>query len=120
MKLSILAVVFSSALMASATPLSPPLQCSVAQCDPNPLNNKCHITTSCINTQPNGQLHCACRAGYKAAAANYDSSKHYRTLFAGQEYRVFVKPGVKCDTLCDKYWLGPKSCEEVKIKPECS
>lgn len=31
------------------------------QCDPHPPNNKCDITTSCIQTDPSGEYHCACR-----------------------------------------------------------
>jgi hypothetical protein len=31
------------------------------QCDPHPPNNKCDITTSCIQTEPAGEYHCACR-----------------------------------------------------------
>ncbi|TGZ81935.1 hypothetical protein EX30DRAFT_340354 [Ascodesmis nigricans] len=102
-----------------ATSLSLP-HCPVEQCDPNPTNNKCDITTSCIRNSPTGQLHCACRAGYKAAAKDGDTSVHYRTKFAGQEYRVFVKPGTPCDTLCDEWWLGPDSCVEVQVLPHCS
>lgn len=35
--------------------------CPVAQCNPSPPQNRCDITTSCIQTQPNRQFHCACR-----------------------------------------------------------
>lgn len=59
------------------------------------------------------------RAGYKAAAASGDTNTHYRTAFVGQEYRVFVKPGVACDTLCDEWWLGPGSCKEVREVSGC-
>ncbi|PWW80265.1 hypothetical protein C7212DRAFT_361220 [Tuber magnatum] len=119
---SILAVVFTLLnflLLASAaaTPSHGP-QCE--QCNPNPNYNRCDITTSCIVTKPDGQLHCACRAGYKAAASDSDQSTHYRTLFAGQEYRVFVRPGVACDTLCNSWWMGPQSCQEITVRPECS
>ncbi|CUS09616.1 unnamed protein product [Tuber aestivum] len=116
---SILAVVFTllNILLFASAAATPP---ACEACDPNPNNNKCDITTSCIFTKPNGQLHCACRAGYKANAPNTDSGTHWRTLFAGQEYRVFVRPGVKCDTLCDEWWLGPQSCKEITVRPECS
>ncbi|RPA91484.1 hypothetical protein L873DRAFT_1838653 [Choiromyces venosus 120613-1] len=93
---------------------------SCEQCDPLPPNNHCDITTSCIRTEPTGQYHCACRAGYKAAGSDTDGSLQYRTNFGGQEYRVFVRPGVVCDTLCDEYWLGPQSCAEIPVRPECS
>lgn len=59
-------------------------------------------------------MHCA-SAGYKANGPDHDTSVQYRTSFSGQEYRVFVPPGVACDKLCDEYWLGPNSCAEVKV-----
>lgn len=46
---------------AAATPDGRTPSGSCQQCDPNPNNNKCDITTSCITTKPSGQLHCACR-----------------------------------------------------------
>lgn len=58
-------------------------------------------------------------AGYKAAAHNDDSESHYRIKFPYEEYRVFTKPGVVCDTLCDEYWLGPNSCQEVQVRQAC-
>lgn len=61
-----------------------------------------------------------CSAGYKADAPDNDIRTHYRTNFAGQEYRVFVKEGVACDTLCDKWWLGPESCGEVRVVNGCN
>ncbi|KAL7275681.1 hypothetical protein RUND412_001368 [Rhizina undulata] len=110
------ALFFTAATASPAAAYTPPC----ATCLVNPTANSCDITTSCIQTQPNGQYHCACRAGYKAAAKDTDSSTHWRTLFAGQEYRVFVKPGTKCDTLCNQWALGPYSCNEVTVRAECS
>ncbi|KAK3373681.1 hypothetical protein B0T24DRAFT_720316 [Lasiosphaeria ovina] len=37
-----------------------------ATCDPNPVYNKCTITTSCTFYPANGKDYCACRAGYRA------------------------------------------------------
>lgn len=61
-------------------------------CNPSPLENKCDITTSCINTQTGSHPMCACRAGYKANPG-YDATElaEWRLPFQGQEYRVFVK-----------------------------
>ncbi|CAZ85539.1 unnamed protein product [Tuber melanosporum] len=117
---SILAVVFtllSFFLLTSAVPAHGP---SCEQCDPIPPNNRCDITTSCIRTEPNGQYHCACRAGYQADAPVTDSTTQWRTKFIGQEYRVFVKPGVVCNTLCADSAQGANSCQAITIRPECS
>lgn len=54
-------------------------------------------------------------AGYRASGLANNTSLQYRTSFSGEEYRVFVPPGVACDTLCDEYWLGPGSCVEVNV-----
>ncbi|EWC44841.1 hypothetical protein DRE_00900 [Drechslerella stenobrocha 248] len=92
-----------------------PCHGNTEQCDPHPPNNKCDITTSCIQTGQSGGHYCACRAGYKADALDDDISVHHRASFSGQEYRVFVKPGIKCDTLCKWDSLGPINCGEVKV-----
>jgi hypothetical protein len=40
--------------------------------------------------------------------------------FPGQEYRVFVKPGVACDTLCDNPFGAPQDiCTEIELLPQC-
>lgn len=89
-----------------------------ATCNPNPFFNKCHITASCIGT-PSGSDYCACRAGYRADGLTADDPKQFRLKFEGQEYRVFVEPGVSCDTLCTTPFPGPDSCKEVAVKPGC-
>lgn len=58
-------------------------------------------------------------AGYKSAYGNTDGYNSYRVPFAGEGYRVFVRPGVPCNTLCEHWELGPKSCMEVSARPEC-
>lgn len=85
-------------------------------CIPYPGQNKCDATTSCSST-PFGTM-CSCRPGYKANAAAGDGSTHWRLKWpvAGHEHRVYVRPGVVCDTLCDKWWLGPDSCAEVGVR----
>ncbi|PUU75088.1 hypothetical protein B9Z19DRAFT_1091130 [Tuber borchii] len=118
---SIFGVVFtllSFLLLASGTPTpdrTPVGYCE--QCDPHPPNNKCDITTSCINTLPSYQLHCACRAGYKSSSS--DPNDQYLLPFAGQGYRVFVRPGVVCNTLCDNWQDSSIACKEVTLRPEC-
>jgi cysteine-rich repeat protein len=86
-------------------------------CNPTVGLNHCDITTSCITTSP-GRHHCACRAGFKANALNTQIGLHYRLPFPGQEYRVFVAPGVPCDTLCKQPFGAPQDiCREVPMIP---
>lgn len=92
-------------------------------CKPSPLENKCDITTSCITTHPGGQTMCACRDGYKANPG-FDTSQlaEWRLPFAGQETRVFVKPGIVCNELCENWASGGKNgvlCGEVPVKKDC-
>jgi hypothetical protein len=84
-------------------------------CIPYPGGDKCDVTTSCSST-PFGTM-CACRPGYKANAGDSDTSAHWRLRWpvAAHEHRVYVKPGVACDTLCDEWWLGPESCAELGV-----
>lgn len=96
-------------------------KCTV--CNPSPLENKCDITTSCITTHPSGQYMCACRAGYKANPG-YDAAElaEWRVPFEGQETRVFVKPGIICNELCENWASGGKDgvlCGEVPVKKDC-
>ncbi|KAH8769460.1 hypothetical protein F5882DRAFT_508283 [Hyaloscypha sp. PMI_1271] len=103
------------------TPPGPPVKsdtCPCQTCNPNPFFNKCTITTSCINT-PSGNDYCACRAGYRADGLAPTNPKQFRLAFPGQEYRVFVAPGVSCDTLCTSPFPGPQSCQEVPVKSSC-
>ena len=93
---------------------TPVAQCAV--CDPNPLNNKCTVTTSCITAPDNKNHYCACRAGYRADGLQPTDAKQFRLAWPGQEYRVFVAPGVECNTLCNAWWAGPDSCSEVPVR----
>lgn len=88
-------------------------------CDPHPLSNLCDETTSCALIGE--KTYCACRGGYRAntAAAPGDSSVQWRLSAQYQEGRVFVAPGVTCDTLCDHWELGPDGCQEVTLKEDC-
>jgi hypothetical protein len=104
-----------------------PAQCPT--CNPTSGQNLCHPTTSCVfNWAHPGSGHqnpalipnyCACRAGYRAIGDPHDSSVQFRLPWYTQEGRVFVKPGVACDTLCDHWYLGPQGCEEVLLQPQC-
>ncbi|KAI5795628.1 hypothetical protein EDC01DRAFT_652966 [Geopyxis carbonaria] len=114
----IITTLLAFAALASAAALPSPYDyenpSGLPTCIPYPGQNLCDITTSCINTEPNGELHCACRAGYKGDnVADSDTSQQARLQFIGQEYRVFVAPGVVCNTLCDSPHPGPSSCQEV-------
>ncbi len=63
---------------------------------------------------------CACRAGYRASGfAAGDDSVQVRLPWAEQAGRVFVKPGVVCDQLCDQWQLGKDGCQEVKQDDVC-
>jgi cysteine-rich repeat protein len=87
-------------------------------CNPNPFYNLCTITTSCINT-PSGNDYCACRAGYRADGLDPTDPRQFRLNFPGQDYRVFVAPGIDCNTLCTTPFPGPESCQEVPVKDAC-
>jgi hypothetical protein len=87
-------------------------------CNPNPFFNKCTITTSCI-VAPGNRNYCACRAGYRANGLLPTDQRQFRLAFAGQEYRVFVAPGIECDTLCSSPHPGPESCQEVPVRGDC-
>lgn len=93
-------------------------QCTCQTCNPSPPLNFCDITTSCITTPTNND-YCACRAGYRADGLNPTDSKQFRLAFPGQEYRVFVAPGVSCNTLCTNPFPGPLSCQEVPVQSAC-
>ena len=88
-------------------------------CDPNPNNNVCNPTTSC--SLVGGHTYCACRAGYRATtgANPGDSSVQWRLNAPYQDGRVFVAPGVTCDTLCDHWELGAGGCQEVSLRSDC-
>jgi hypothetical protein len=102
------------------TPPGSPVKenCPCQTCNPNPFFNQCTITTSCIST-PSGNDYCACRAGYRADGLSPTDPKQFRLAFPGQEYRVFVAPGVNCDTLCTSPFPGPQSCQEVPVQGTC-
>jgi hypothetical protein len=91
----------------------------------NTYSNRCDQTTAptCIFPNPNVQrprAACACRAGYKAdGVADNDRTKQWRLPVEGQEHRVWVAEGVRCDTLCQNPY-GPGGCREVvEIGAEC-
>jgi len=87
-------------------------------CIPYPIKNKCHSTTSCTAT-PFGTM-CGCRPGYKATVVSADTSIHWRLKWENHEHRVFVKPGMKCNVLCDMAY-GAAPCAEIstaECKPE--
>jgi len=89
-------------------------------CNPIPGLNHCDITTSCITTEPSGHTQCACRAGYRANALGSQVALQWRIPFPGQEYRVFVAPGVPCDTLCNVPFGAPSDiCNEVQVLNQC-
>ncbi|ORY03224.1 hypothetical protein BCR34DRAFT_492540 [Clohesyomyces aquaticus] len=119
-------------LIALTSALTPPLpKCD--QCRPLPNENKCDITTSCTyvwghkDTSTAAPYYCACRAGYRASDCNPGDFRCQWRLpwYEGangapsQEGRVFVRPGAKCDTLCDHWELGAKGCQEVTLRDMC-
>jgi hypothetical protein len=82
--------------------------------------NTCDAETAPTCTFPDPRVRtprsaCACRAGYKAGLhANTDTAKQWRLPVLGQEYRVWVAEGVKCETLC-AVSHGVNSCQEVTL-----
>lgn len=116
----------SLALPEAFTTRGAPIGCST--CIPFPDQNQCDPTTSCVPFTPHTgynpmPLYCACRAGYKAdpQVVGADPSAQWRLPWAGQEGRVFVRPGLECNTLCDHPELGKESCQEVWLNtnPAC-
>lgn len=95
------------------TPTGPTKGCNL--CDATVGLNKCDVTTGCSNT-PYGTM-CSCRPGYRATSPGDDLDEHWRLEWSipGHEHRVYVKPGVVCDTLCDNWQLGAAGCAEVSI-----
>ncbi|KAF1999867.1 hypothetical protein P154DRAFT_381308, partial [Amniculicola lignicola CBS 123094] len=89
--------------------------------DPDaPSTAQCDLTTACVETNTQNSTggigyFCACRSGYKSDVNDSDRylPAQWRLLWPGQESRVFVKPGVKCDTLCEDWALGADGCQEV-------
>lgn len=94
-------------------------------CKPFPGENLCDITTSCTyiwghTASTPAPLYCACRHGYRADGVPAgDSSSQWRLDWPSQEGRVFVRPGLTCNTLCDDWQLGKDGCKAVKVKSEC-
>lgn len=93
-------------------------------CKPFPGENLCDITTSCTyvwgyegHPVPH---YCACRHGYRADnVAPGDTNSQWRMNWGSQEGRVFVKPGLACNTLCDDWQLGKDGCKAVKVRDVC-
>ncbi|KAF8465757.1 hypothetical protein BDZ91DRAFT_849227 [Kalaharituber pfeilii] len=87
-------------------------QPSCPECTVHPHN--CDATAPC--TSAFGQrLLCACRPGFRATGVDPgDTTKQWRLNVTVHEHRVWVAPGVKCDTLCD--CIG---CEEVSFLDGC-
>ncbi len=102
---------------ATFTPCSTPIPGPCPTCNPTPGLNFCDITTSCIGTS-GGKDYCACRAGYRADGLSPTDPKQFRLNFSGQAYRVFVAPGVSCNTLCMTPF-GLESCQEVPVQTSC-
>lgn len=110
-------------LLVTSTPLDnleqrTPATCQT--CNPNPGQNLCSATTAC--SVLGSKTYCACRGGYRATtgANPGDTSVQWRLSVPGQEGRVFVAPGVTCDTLCDQWYLGAAGCREVKLRSDCA
>ncbi|KAF8465043.1 hypothetical protein BDZ91DRAFT_239286 [Kalaharituber pfeilii] len=89
---------------------------SCPECTDTP--NNCDITAPC--TSAFGQrLLCGCRPGFRATGVDpKDTTKQWRLNVPYHEHRVWVAPGVKCDTLCN--WpYGAAACEEVPFLDQC-
>ncbi|KAI9002254.1 hypothetical protein BC832DRAFT_560969 [Gaertneriomyces semiglobifer] len=60
---------------------------------------------------------CACRPGFKADAKDKDVDTHWRVAWkiGGHEHRVFVRPGVTCNTVCSSKSTSRDLCNEVAL-----
>lgn len=100
-----------------------PVNCQT--CNPLPEVNRCHPTTSCIsiwghnNSATPYPYYCACRAGYKGTYVGADPTAQWRLSWESQEGRVFVRPGVECNDLCNNWEQGLNGCREVPLYPQC-
>jgi cysteine-rich repeat protein len=92
-------------------------------CDPDPRENKCDQTTSCISIEGgsgSGTHYCACAHGFRGAGvAAGDVAAQMRLPWPSQQGRVFVRPGVQCNVLCDQWTLGRDGCTEVEERAMC-
>jgi hypothetical protein len=87
-------------------------------CNPISGLNKCDITTSCIST--GAKFHCACAAGFKAAASDTDISKHFRLPWDNYRHLVFVPENTPCNVLCNNHaGISDQLCAEVKLQDMC-
>lgn len=87
-------------------------------CNPISGLNKCDITTSCISTGT--KFHCACRAGFKAAGGDNDSTTHFRLPWDNYRHLVFVPENTPCDVLCNSpNGFSPDLCAEVSLQNTC-
>jgi cysteine-rich repeat protein len=99
--------------------------CLMEECNPDPRYNKCHITTSCIKIVDGtaasaGKHYCACEHGFRANGATPgDTSAQMRLPWLSQQGRVFVKPGLQCNIMCNEWTLGRDGCKEVVEKGIC-
>lgn len=115
MKYSILLLLAAAATLAMGTPTAP--RCGT--CNPLSGQNSCDITTSCINT--GSTFHCACRAGYKACANNWDVHTQFRLPMPNYEFLVFVPENTVCDLPCDNPTAAPSNlCKEVPLYQNCA
>ncbi|KAF8455800.1 hypothetical protein BDZ91DRAFT_852745 [Kalaharituber pfeilii] len=95
---------------------TPPAPRPCPQCTSSP--NNCDITAPCSNFL--GKLYCGCRPGFRAAGNPQDTNTQWRIdTVPGHEHRVWVAPGVVCNTLCDVPY-GPFPCKEVAVKNQCA
>lgn len=115
MRFTILTLVVATATLAAANPTPKP---PCGTCNPVSGENRCDITTSCINTGTS--YHCACRAGYKASQANGDVTKQFRLAMPNYEFLVFVPENTSCNTLCNDLTAPPGSlCNEIPVYDQC-
>lgn len=109
---SLITALLAAFAASSALPGTSSYGGTCTQCVSSP--NNCDITAPCsafVDKQ-----YCACRPGYKAAAGA--NQRRIDTLPA-HAHRVWVAPGVVCDTLCDDPW-GTLPCQEVAVQDQCA
>lgn len=90
-----------------------PLTCDV--CSPLSSQNKCDVSTSCINTGVS--FHCACRAGFKTTTNEANTWDQFRINLPNYESLVFVPEKMACNTPCADPTAAPgQLCQEVKVQ----
>jgi hypothetical protein len=87
------------------------------QCDPSPLLNHCHSSTSCVTSTGvyPSKYYCFCSAGFRANGFNpNDFTRQYRSTNPNTMAHVRVAVGLECTQQC-----SDNLCSEVIVRNQC-